>query len=217
MVDKSLEEKIKQAVFDGDQNTIADLIQQAVDAGNGPLMLINEVLNPALKLVGDQFDRGDMFLPELIMAAEAMEAAVKVLKPHLESANEELQTPGIVVIATVQGDIHDIGKNIVTALLRANGFEVHDLGRDVSAVDVIAKAEELSADIIGLSALLTTTLPYCADTVKLLKERGIREKYHVYIGGGAATPEYAEKIEAIYGGAHAEAAVTSMLKIMGKE
>jgi len=152
----------------------------------------------------------------LILAAEAMQAAVEVLQPRLEERKEQIHSPGRVLMATVQGDIHDIGKNIVTALLRANGFTVLDLGKDVPAAEIMSKAEEFKADIIGLSALLSTTLPYCRDTLRLLEEKGLRQKYHVFIGGGAATPEYAKQIGAEYGGAHAEAAVASMRKALGR-
>ncbi len=216
MTDTSLRDRMYQAILAGDRKAIAEVVTQALEAGEAPLTLINEVLNPALKEVGDRFDCGEMYLPELIMSAEAMEEAVRIMQPILEARQEQIESPGRVVMATVQGDIHDIGKNIVCALLRANGFKVLDLGRDVAAAEIVAKAEEFQADIIGLSALLSTTLPYCRDTVRLLEEKGIRDRYHVFIGGGAATPEYAEKIGATYGGAHAEAAVTNMLKALGR-
>jgi 5-methyltetrahydrofolate--homocysteine methyltransferase len=213
---QAIRKQIHDAIVAGDSQEIREAVKQALEAGEAPLPLINEVLNPALKDVGDRFDRGDYFLPELILAAEAMQAAVDVLQPQLEARKEQIQSPGRVLMATVQGDIHDIGKNIVTALLRANGFTVLDLGKDVSAAEIMAKAEEFKADIIGLSALLSTTLPYCRDTLRLLEEKGLRQKYHVFIGGGAATPDYAKKIGAEYGGAHAEAAVASMRKALGR-
>ncbi|MCJ7707420.1 MAG: corrinoid protein [Anaerolineales bacterium] len=216
MTKKSMRDRIYQAIVEGDSASIGDAVTAALDSGETPLPIINEVLNPALKDVGDRFDRGDFFLPELILAAEAMQAAVKVLQPHLDARKEQIQSPGRVLMATVQGDIHDIGKNIVTALLRANGFEVLDLGKDVHAAEILSKAEEFRADIIGLSALLGTTLPYCRDTLRLLEEKGLRQKYHVFIGGGAATPDYARQIGAEYGGAHAEAAVASMRKVLGR-
>lgn len=200
----------------GDREATEQAVSEALDAGEMPLPLINEVLNPALREVGERFDCGDMYLPELILSAEAMEAAVAVLRPHLQARDEELQSAGRVVMATVQGDIHDIGKNIVCALLRANGFNVLDLGRDVSAATIVSKAAEFNADIIGLSALLSTTLPYCRDTLRLLQEKGLRNEYFVFVGGGAVIPEYAAEIGARYGGAHAEAAVTNMLSALGK-
>jgi len=213
---QAIRDRIHEAIIAGDSQAIRAAVQEALDGGEAPLPLIDEVLNPALKEVGDRFDRGDYFLPELILAAEAMQAAVEVLQPQLEARREQMHSPGRVVMATVQGDIHDIGKNIVTALLRANGFTVLDLGKDVPAAEIMAKAEEFKADIIGLSALLSTTLPYCRDTIRLLEEKGLRQKYHVFVGGGAATPEYAVQIGASYGGAHAEAAVANMRKAMGR-
>ena len=216
MTQLPIRKQIHEAIVAGDSQRIREVVNQALEAGEAPLPLINEVLNPALKDVGDRFDRGDYFLPELILAAEAMQAAVDVLQPQLEARKEQIQSPGRVLMATVQGDIHDIGKNIVTALLRANGFTVLDLGKDVPAAEIMARAEEFRADIIGLSALLSTTLPYCRDTLRLLEEKGLRQKYHVFIGGGASTAEYARQIGAEYGGAHAEAAVASMRKAMGR-
>lgn len=217
MTQKSLREEINRLIMEGDSRHIKAAVEAALDQGEPPLELINEVLNPALKEVGDQFDCGEMYLPELILSAEAMEAAVIVLQPQLEARQERMDTPGRVVMATVQGDIHDIGKNIVCALLRANGFKVRDLGRDVPAGQIVSKAVEFDADIIGLSALLSTTLPYCRDTLELLGEKGLKSRFKVFIGGGPVTPEFAEGIGAQYGGAHAEAGVTKMLKAMGRE
>lgn len=211
-----LEDKIYACILDGERNEIVALINRALDEGAAPLSLIKQVLNPALKEVGDKFGQGDIFLPELIMSAEAMQAAVEMLEPLLAAQNQQIESPGRVVMATVQGDIHDIGKNIVCAMLRANGFEVLDLGRDIPAATIISEARKFKADIIGLSALLSTTLPYCRDTVRLLDELNIRDQFKVFIGGGPATPEYAESIGSIYGGPHAEAAVQNMLKAMGR-
>jgi 5-methyltetrahydrofolate--homocysteine methyltransferase len=217
MTKMPVRDRIYQAIVEGDRASIGEAVTEALESGEMPLPIINEVLNPALRDVGDRFNSGELFLPELILAAEAMQAAVKVLQPHLESRKEEIQTMGRVLMATVQGDVHDIGKNIVTALLRANGFEVLDLGKDVPAGEILSKAEEYNADIIGLSVLLSTTLPYCRDTIRLLQEKRLRQKYHVFIGGGAATPDYAAQIDAEYGGAHAEAAVANMRKALGRE
>jgi trimethylamine corrinoid protein len=210
------QEAIASGILDGDSAAVASAAQQALEAGEPPLELINRVLNPALKEVGDRFDRGEIYLPELILAAEAMEAAMQVIQPVLLARQETASRSGRVVIATVQGDIHDIGKNIVAALLRANGFDVLDLGRDVPAVQIVTKAHEFNADIIGLSTLLSTTMPYCRDTVRLLDELGMREQFKVFIGGGPVTPEYATSIGALYGGTHAEAGVQNMLKAMGR-
>jgi len=211
-----LEEKIHACIINGESSEIAALVSQALEGGALPLAIIEQSLNPALKEVGDKFGQGDIFLPELIMSAEAMQTALELLQPLLAAQNQVIESPGRVAMATVQGDIHDIGKNIVCAMLRANGFEVLDLGRDVPAATIIAEARKFKADIIGLSALLSTTLPYCRDTLRLLEELKIRDQFKVFIGGGPANPEYAESIGAIYGGPHAEAAVQNMLKAMGR-
>jgi 5-methyltetrahydrofolate--homocysteine methyltransferase len=216
IVDALLREQIYQKIIEGDRISIVPIVEAAIKAGEPPLPMISEILNPALRKVGEGFSDGIIYLPELIMSAEAMQAAMDVLQPIIEARKEHVTVAGRVVIATVQGDIHDIGKNIVCSLLRANGFEVLDLGKDVPAAEIVAKAESFKADVIGLSSLLGTTLPYCRDTVNLLVERGIREKYLVFIGGGAATPEYARSIGAEYGGPHAEAGVAIMLKALQK-
>lgn len=217
MAEMNYKERIYECITNGERDAIIPEINKALENGEAPLGIIEEILNPALKEVGDKFDNGDIFLPELIMSAEAMQAAVEILQPHLEKAKQQMKIPGRVVMATVQGDIHDIGKNIVCAMLRANGFEVLDLGRDVPAAEIVAKAREFNADIIGLSALLSTTLPYCRDTVRLLEELGLRDRFKVFIGGGPANPDFALSIGATYGGPHAEAAVQNMLKVMRSE
>lgn len=215
MSENELKQKIFEAIVEGDHRSIQKSVKTAVEEKDmAPLMIINDILNPALKKVGDEFDKGAMYLPQLILSAEAMEAAVEILEPHLLARDEQMHIPGKVLLATVQGDIHDIGKNIVGALLRANGFEVIDLGRDVSAKEIVQTAVDEEVDIIGLSALLSTTLPYCRDTIRLLAEKGLSERFHVFIGGGAVTPDYAEDIGGLYGGEHAEAAVRNLLSVM---
>lgn len=214
MSETELQERIYACILDGESHEIVPLINQVLDGGAAPLEIIEKVLNPALKEVGDKFGQGNLYLPELIMSAEAMQAAIELLEPLLAAQNQQIESPGRVVMATVQGDIHDIGKNIVCAMLRANSFEVLDLGRDVPAARIVSEARKFKADIIGLSALLSTTMPYCRDTIRLLEELDIRDQFKVFIGGGPATPEYAESMGAIYGGPHAEAAVQNMLKAM---
>jgi 5-methyltetrahydrofolate--homocysteine methyltransferase len=215
MSDSTQRAVIYQGILDGDADIVVEAVRAALVEGDAPLKLIEEVLNPALKEVGDRFDKGEMYLPELILAAEAMQGAIDLLQPILEANKQQIESPGRVAMATVQGDIHDIGKNIVCALLRANGFLVLDLGRDIAPAAIVEKAEEFKADIIGMSALLSTTLPYCRDTVRLLDERGLRAKYKVFVGGGPVTPEFAQEIGAGYA-PHAEAAVHAMLRAMGR-
>ncbi len=208
--------EIWQGILDGDADIVAAAVEGALAAGDAPLELIDRVLNPALKVVGDRFDSGEIYLPELIMAAEAMERAMELMQPVLQARQETVSRAGRVLMATVQGDIHDIGKNIVCAVLRANGFEVLDLGRDVPAARIVTQAKEFRADIIGLSTLLSTTMPYCRDTVRLLEELGIRDRFKIFVGGGPVTPDFADSIGATYGGAHAEAGLRLMLNAMGR-
>jgi len=209
-------EAIRECIMQGDAESITGYVQQALDAGMPPVKLINEVLNPILKEVGDLFDCGDLYLPELIIASEAMEAGLAVLQPILEASHGAVETAGKVVMATIKGDVHDIGKNIVCSMLKANGFEVIDMGRDIAPADIVHRHEQEKPDIIEMSSLLTTSLPFCANTVELLTEKDIREKFHVFLGGGAATPQYAQKLGSHYGGAHAEEAVRLMKQVMGK-
>ncbi len=146
--------------------------------------------------MSDLFDEGEAFVPELLMASEAFEAAVKILTGNLSDAERNSAKEGIVVIHTVQGDIHDIGKNIVKTMFNANNFEVYDLGRDVPVEDVIKKAEEVHADIICGSALMTTTMPAQRDEINLLNEDGIRDKYICMYGGAPVSAEWCETIGA---------------------
>lgn len=212
MDDTMTSSMIREAIIQGDRIKVQVEVQKAIAAGQSPLAIIGEVLNPSLREVGDRFGSGELFLPELIMAAEAMQSAMVILQPILEANKEKVKSPGRVVMATVQGDIHDIGKNIVCALLRANGFDVLDLGKDVAASEIISKAEEFNADVIGLSSLLSTTMPYCRDTLNLLEETDKKDKFVVFVGGGATSEDFARSIGAEFGGPHAEAGVERMRK-----
>ena len=158
--------------------------------------------------MGDLFERGEVFLPELVLAADAMTGAAEVCNAALPAGQAEPK--GTVVIGTVQGDVHDIGKTIVVAFLRANGYNVHDLGRDIAADKFIAKAEEDKAYVIGMSALLTTTMREQIRVLAALKQAGLRQKYKVIVGGGACTQEWADKIGA---DAYAEDANDGVRKI----
>ncbi|NTU56632.1 MAG: hypothetical protein HGA79_10325, partial [Anaerolineales bacterium] len=147
-----------QSIIDGEAEVAADLAKQAVEAGVEPLEAITKGYMPGVNEVGDSFACGNVFLPELVMAGEAMKAAIAVLEPELKRQGTTREILGRVVLATVEGDIHEIGKSLVGTMLTAAGFEVHDLGVNVPAETIIAKAEEVGADIVGLSALLTTTM-----------------------------------------------------------
>ena len=182
------------ALLTSDKDKAVDVANRAIAAGVAPDVLMAQGFVVGIRLLGDKFDEGEVYLPELMLAAAAMEAAMAVCNAALPEGKSE--TRGVVVIGTVEGDVHDIGKAIVCAYLRANGYEVHDLGRDVPVEEFVDKAEEVGADIIGASALLTATMRKQSEIVTELKDRGIRDKYKFVVGGAPCTQDYADSIEA---------------------
>lgn len=190
--------KVIAAIIDGDAEAAEESAQSALAAGLDPLLILNEGLMRGADDVGKRFERGEYFLPELMLAGRALKAAMDIVKPALleKYSGADSQVKGIVVAATVQTDIHDIGKNIVASMLTAAGFEVVDMGVDVPIKAIIDKAEELGAQVIALSALLTTSMPFIKDLIELLKARGLREKYIVLVGGASVTEEWAKGIGA---------------------
>lgn len=160
-----------------------------------PSEIIEKGLSAGMNQVGVLFERGKLFLPHVMMAADAMTAGVKVLEADLP-AGAETKKLGVVVNGTVEGDVHDIGKSIVSTMLQSAGFEVHDIGRDVPIKNFVEKAKDVNANMIGLSALMTTTLPGQREVIELLKEEGLREKIKVMVGGAPATQAWADKIGA---------------------
>ncbi len=194
---ESLFETLKSAVEDGEPDKAKQVAKELLKAEINPLKVIEEVLSPTMEQIGESFDRLDIFLPELVLAAEAMQAATSVFMEHLkESTSERLKPKGKVVIGTVQGDIHEIGKDIVKIILEVSGFEVFDLGKDVPSIQFIEKAQEVGADIIALSALMTSTMPGQRDLIDLLVGLGKRKDYAVLIGGAPTTSAWQEKIGA---------------------
>ncbi len=191
-------EKIIAAIIDGDADAAEESAQTALAAGLDPLQILNEGLMRGADDVGKRFESGEYFLPELMLAGRALKAAMDIVKPALleKYAGSDSQVKGTVVAATVQTDIHDIGKNIVASMLTAAGFDVVDMGVDVPIKSIIDKAEELGAQVIALSALLTTSMPFIKDLIELLKARGLREKYIVLVGGASVTEEWAKGIGA---------------------
>ena len=182
------------AVIAGDEEECVAAAEASLEAGVRPITSIEGGLTPGIREVGDRFGRMEMFLPEMVLSAKAMQAAVGVLEPHF--AEGENESKGKVIIGTVKGDIHDIGKNIARALLTVNGYEVIDLGRDVDLTEFVDVAEKEDAAIIGMSGLLSTSLPLMRDTIQMLKDDEVREKYQVIIGGGPTSQEYADQIGA---------------------
>ena len=185
-----------QSIIDGEDDVAADLAKQALDAGMNPLDAITKGFMPGVNEVGDSFACGNVFLPELVMAGEAMKAAIAVLEPELKKAGTTREILGKVVLATVEGDIHEIGKSLVGTMLTAAGFEVYDLGVNVPAEKIMAKVEEVGADIVGLSALLTTTMVRQKEVIEAMDKKGLRNKTRVMVGGAPVTSDWVQKIEA---------------------
>jgi trimethylamine corrinoid protein len=201
--------KVIESVIGGDEAGAEALARQALEQNLDPLQVINEGYVVGIKQVGDMFECGELFLPELIQAAEAVKKATELLNSAIAGGAEKIK--GNVLIATVEGDIHDIGKAIVVSLLVANGFNVLDLGRDVPTLDIIARAEEFKADVIGTSALLTTTMVKQKELEDTLVKEGLKNKYKTIVGGAPVTVRWAEKIGA---DAYAENAGEGVNKII---
>ncbi len=183
-----------QSILDGDDEAATELAKKALAEGIDPLAAITDGYMPGVSEVGDAFARGDAFLPQLVMAGEAMKAAIAVLESTMKASGVSRQILGKVVLATVEGDIHEIGKSLVGTMLTSSGFEVYDMGVDVPTADLIAKAEEVDADIIGLSALLTTTMIKQKEVIDAVTKRGLKVK--VMVGGAPVSKEWVQKIEA---------------------
>jgi len=187
-------EKIFEGILDGNANLVVAEVQKALDAGVGPADILNKGMIAAMGEVGRLFEEGEYFVPEMLIAARAMQKGLEILKPHLSEA--DVQSPGKVAIGTVKGDLHDIGKNLVAMMLEGAAFEVIDLGTDVSPERFIQAVREKGAQIIAMSALLTTTMPNMKNTIEALKEAGLRDKVKVMIGGAPVTQNYADQIGA---------------------
>ncbi len=184
---------VYQAVLDFEEDSIAGLIEKELAAGTDVNKLLQEGLISAMDAVGKSFSEGELFVPEMLMAAQTMKAGLEVLKPKLGAGGAA--AAGVCVIGTVKGDLHDIGKNLVGMMLEGGGFDVHDLGVDVEPKAFVEAAKKFNANIVGLSALLTTTMPAMEETVAALKEAGM-SKVKVMIGGAPVTQAYADKIGA---------------------
>ncbi len=193
---QELFDAMAQSVIDGEADDAAALAQQAVEKDIDPLEAINKGFVVGVNHVGDEYSRGNMFLPDLVLAGEAMKAAVAVLEPEMARRGTERQMLGKVVLGTVEGDIHEIGKTLVGTMLTATGFQVYDLGIDVPTAQFIEKAREVEADIIGLSALLTTTMVSQKVVIDSLEEAGLRANVKVLVGGAPVTKDWATEIGA---------------------
>jgi trimethylamine corrinoid protein len=199
----------KQAILDIDEDKAVEVARQALDEGVDPVKVLTEGYSVGIREIGDLFSRGEVFMPEMILAAEAMKAAVEVLDEAIEG--EAAEKLGTMIFATVEGDVHDIGKGIAVALIQTQGVEVVDLGRDVPVDKIIEAAEEHQARVIGTSALLTTTMPNQEKLEEELRKRGLRDKYKTIIGGAPCTQRWADKIGA---DAYAEDAAEGVNKVL---
>jgi corrinoid protein of di/trimethylamine methyltransferase len=215
MSTNELYQAMSQSVIDGEPEQAGELAQKAVSLDLDPLEVIDHGYTPGMNVLGDRFARGEVFIPHLVMGGEAMKAAIAVLEPELARRQQQRQVLGKVVIGTVSGDIHEIGKSLVATMLSANGFQVFDLGVDVPVSTFVEKAAEVEADIVGLSALLTTTMLNQRKVVESLQEAGLREKVKVIVGGAPVSQSWAEQIGADGYSENAVGAVALAKRLMG--
>jgi methylmalonyl-CoA mutase cobalamin-binding domain/chain len=207
---------LSRAIVAGDVEATVAAVQEGLAAGVAALDLINQGIVRAADNLGVMFEGSQIFLPELVLGGTAAKTAMELLIPHLQAGDREKTQSATVVIGTVFGDIHDIGKNLVAAMLSARGMAVHNLGVNVAPKAFVAKAEEVGADIIGLSALMSTSLYYQRDVIEYLRDSGKRDRHYVVIGGGPATPEWASEIGADGIGRHATHTVDVCLHLLAE-
>lgn len=208
--------KLTDAILSFEESVAVAAAQEALDAEVDPLEALEKGLKVGIDIVGAKFARDELFLPHLLMAADALNAAVDVLKRNISQEAADQMNAGTIVIATVKDDIHDVGKNILAALLAASGFEVHDVGKDVPVDTIIEKAVSVNADIIMASALMTTTMGRQKEILDELEFHELRDRFLVMVGGGPTTPEWAEKIGADGYGTTAAEAVDVAKKLLSK-
>lgn len=199
--------QLRNAIVELDSGKAINAAKKSIEESLDPLDMINKGIRSALDVMGERFSSGDLFLPELMLAANAADAAVEILEPELLKRGISGDKLGKVLMVTVKGDIHDIGKNIVGLLMKSAGFEIVDIGIDKTGEEILAAAKENEVDVIGLSALLTTTIPKMKEFIELLEESGIRDNYKVIVGGAPVTQEFADMIGADGYGADATRAV----------
>ena len=205
--------KLYDAILTGDANAAREITESALAAGVQPQNLVAERMIPAMDEVGKRFQAGEMFLPELQKAADVFSAAMDIIRPKLLEIKPDLRPKGNVVIGTVKGDLHSIGKDLVATMLNVAGFKVTNLGVDIATFTFLEEAEKVNADVIALSALLTTTMPAQVEVIEALTSQGVRDKYKVIVGGAPVNQEWAGKIGADAYGKDAAQAVALIEKL----
>ena len=205
-------EEIKNAIIGGKHDQIEALVQKAIDSGADLNELINDGMISAMDVVGQKYSRNEIYVPEMLVAAVTMKKGIDLINPLLKS--DERESRGTIIMCTVKGDIHDIGKNLVIMMLQGAGFDVVDLGVDLSADKVVEEVRKMKPDILGMSALLTTTMPEIKTVIEALKEQGIRDSIKVMVGGAPVNQEWADKVGADGYGADAGQAVDVARKLM---
>ena len=195
-ISEELKSRLSNALIDGDAEVAEAAAVEALEAGADPFALINDVMIPALTVVGNQFQNGEVFLPELMLAGDAAQTVSKHVEAAIVAEGKTSEPKGVVVIGTVQGDIHDIGKNIVVTMLKAHGFRVVDLGRNVAPSGFLTAAQDNNAGVVAMSSLMTTTRPMIENTINLFSEVGARSKFKMIVGGGCVTEDWASTIGA---------------------
>jgi trimethylamine corrinoid protein len=210
MSDNPIFQEAKNFIISQDKEKVAEITKKFIEDGGDPMEIMNNAFIPGINKVGDLFGRGQLFLPELMLSADAMLIATELVNKALEGTEGAQKSGGIIVLATVKGDVHDIGKCIVVSLMKANGFTVHDLGRDVDVDRIIEEAVKVEADVIGTSALLTTTMKQQKVLEEALKTAGLKGKIKTVVGGAPVTPRWAARIGA---DGYAEDAQDGIVKI----
>jgi corrinoid protein of di/trimethylamine methyltransferase len=213
---KEIFEKLTSSIIMGEPEATVEATQEALAAGIEPMDIIRQGLMPGMNVVGEKFSSGEYYLPDLIIAADGMRQAMELLEPELHARHQTLESAGTVVIGTVKGDIHEIGKSLVATMLSANGFKVIDLGVDVPTQKFVDKVKETGADMVGLSALLTTTMTVQREVIQALTVAGIRENVKVIVGGAPVTRGWAKDIGADGFAEDAMGAVAVAKQLMGK-
>ena len=217
MEKQAILDRLMNGIIDGDKDRAHDSALEAIKAQIHPLEAVEQGLSRGMYIVGERFESGESFLPELLMAADTFNAAMEVLQPELESQKTEVTKLGKVILGSVKGDVHSIGKNIVGTVLKIHGVDVVDMGVDVPSLNFIQEAETHKADIIALSAIMTTTMPSQREVIEMLKDMNLRDKYFVIVGGGPITEEWSNEIGSDGCAKSAVASVELVKKLLSKK